>query len=171
MRDIVWKGLRIQPHFLYPLQSEITSLFSPYVYMFNRSIPKQPHKLCSNNFLFLWTGYSFLFLIILSKMPINFIIGVSDYKISSCDYIIAGTNYIITTTDYRINRHFDVFYAYVDKFSCSEETSYLILYNSSDRIAIKWIWCGYLDSTMVVSTKTLYGYACTEGKKREIASI
>ena len=50
-------------------------------------------------------------------MPINFIIGVSDYKISSCDYIIAGTNYIITTTDYRINRHFDVFYAYVDKFS------------------------------------------------------
>lgn len=70
-------------------------------------------------------------------MPINFIIGVSDYKISGCDYIISASDYIITTTDYRINRHFDVFYAYVDKFSCSEETSYLILYNSSDRIAIK----------------------------------
>ena len=56
-------------------------------------------------------------------MPINFIIGVSDYKIS-------GTNYIITTIDYRINRHFDVFYTYVDKFSCSKETSYLILYDS-----------------------------------------
>ena len=63
-------------------------------------------------------------------MPINFIIGVSDYKISGCDYIIAGTNYIITTIDYRINRHSDVFYTYVDKFSCSKETSYLILYDS-----------------------------------------
>ena len=63
-------------------------------------------------------------------MPINFIIGVSDYKISGCDYIIAGTNYIITTTDYRINGHFDVFYVYVDRFSCNEETSYLILYDS-----------------------------------------
>lgn len=47
-------------------------------------------------------------------MPINFIIGVSDYKISGCDYIIADTNYIITTTDYRINRHFDVFFAIFD---------------------------------------------------------
>ena len=35
-------------------------------------------------------------------MPINFIIGVSDYKISGCDYIIAGTDFIITVTDYII---------------------------------------------------------------------
>lgn len=35
-------------------------------------------------------------------MRTNFVIGVSDYKISGCHYIIAGT-------DYRINRHFDVF--------------------------------------------------------------
>ena len=48
-------------------------------------------------------------------MPINFIIGVSDYKISSCDYIIASTDFIITATDYRINRHSDVFLYYVDK--------------------------------------------------------
>ena len=50
-------------------------------------------------------------------MSTNFVIGVSDYIISSCDYIIASTDFIITATDYRINRHSDVFYAYVDKFS------------------------------------------------------
>ena len=39
-------------------------------------------------------------------MPANSVIGVSDFIISGCDYIIAGT-------DYRIDRHSDVFYAYV----------------------------------------------------------
>ena len=42
-------------------------------------------------------------------MPINFIIGVSDYKISGGDYIIGGADYIITVTDYRIYRHLDNF--------------------------------------------------------------
>ncbi|WP_300428332.1 hypothetical protein, partial [uncultured Parabacteroides sp.] len=41
------------------------------------------------------------------------VIGVSDFIISGCDYIIAGTDFIITGTDYRIDRHSDVFYAYV----------------------------------------------------------
>ena len=50
-------------------------------------------------------------------MPINSVISASDYIISDCDYIIAGTDFIIATTDYKINRHSDVFYAYVDKFS------------------------------------------------------
>ena len=42
-------------------------------------------------------------------MPINSVIGASDYIISDCDYIIAGTDFIIAGTDYRINRHSDVF--------------------------------------------------------------
>ncbi len=35
-------------------------------------------------------------------MSTNFVIGVSDYIISSCDFIIADT-------DYKICRHSDVF--------------------------------------------------------------
>ncbi len=38
-------------------------------------------------------------------MPINFVIGGCDYKISASNYIITITDYIITSTDYRINRH------------------------------------------------------------------
>ena len=60
-------------------------------------------------------------------MPANSVIGVSDFIISGCDYIIAGTDFIITGTDYRIDRHSDVFYAYVDKFSCSRDGLFLIL--------------------------------------------
>ena len=37
------------------------------------------------------------------------------------------TDFIITGTDYRIDRHSDVFYAYVDKFSCSGDRLFLIL--------------------------------------------
>ncbi|WP_302314582.1 hypothetical protein, partial [uncultured Parabacteroides sp.] len=55
------------------------------------------------------------------------VIGVSDFIISGCDYIIAGTDFIITGTDYRIDRHSDVFYAYVDKFSYSRDRLLLIL--------------------------------------------
>ena len=60
-------------------------------------------------------------------MPANSVIGVSDFIISGCDYIIAGTDFIITGTDYRIDRHSDIFYAYVDKFSCSGDRLFLIL--------------------------------------------
>ena len=42
-------------------------------------------------------------------MPINSVIGASDYKISASNYIITTTDYKITGTDYRINRHSDVF--------------------------------------------------------------